>query len=89
MFYMTYSSPREIQGVLKLRKNPFYYGLGHYRDVDNNVWDIHAIRGDSKTPYVNARLVSNHPSYYGTGSNDHGYGHHTWEPFLIEVVEDN
>jgi len=101
MMNMTWDTPYKGEvKTLKLRRDPFRNGLGHYTDVDGRVWDVYALRGTSSIgPYVNARPVSQHPGYYSTGStstwptgtasggNGHGEMMHTWIPYRVELVE--
>ena len=82
---MTYSGFSEYAGeveTLRLKKDPFYYGLGHYEDIEGNTWDINAIINSK----VCARLISGQ-SYYGTGTNDNSFGYHEWIPFHVECLE--
>lgn len=78
--------------TLKLKKDPFLNGLGHYEDVDGIVWDVACLVGSSYTKnnkaYVNARPVTNSP-YYNTSTYGHSFGFHRWKPFYVEVVEEN
>lgn len=82
MFNLSYT--QEYKGkvkTLKLKRNPFRYGLGHYEDVDGNKWDVAAIMNGC----VNARRICGQ-SYYGTATGDNQDGHHTWKPYFVEVV---
>ena len=77
--------------TLQLKKDPLRHGLGHYEDIEGNVWDVHCVIGatysaDGK-PYINARLVTNCP-YYSTATNGHSNGFHTWLPYHYEVVNE-
>lgn len=102
MFHMSWTSPyRGEVKTLKLTRDPFLHGLGHYTDTDGNVWDVYAIYGKGyaghSRPYINARPVSQHPGYYSTASSqgfslDTGSGGngsneliHTWIPYYVEV----
>jgi hypothetical protein len=87
MFNLTYTSPYEGEiKTLKLKEDPLYYGLGHYEDVDGNLWDIHCVFGNNGKPVVNARLVDD-SSLYATvhiGCD----GHWSWLPYYLEVVKE-
>ena len=85
MFSLSYSSPYEGEvKTLKLKEDPLYYGLGHYEDVDGNLWDIHCIFGNNGKPVVNARLVDNSSLYSTVCINPTGCW--TWNPYRLEVV---
>jgi len=91
VFHMSYSTPHKGEvKTLRLTRDPFRYGLGHYTDTDGNVWDVYALMGKTYTgcdrSYINARRV--HPSmdYYSTATNASSDGFHKWEPYYIEVV---
>jgi hypothetical protein len=71
--------------TLKLKRNPLRHGLGHYEDLDGNVWDITCIFGGDR-PHVNARLVDGSP-YYSTASNSHSLDFHRWKPYYFEMHE--
>jgi len=92
MFHMSYTTPfkGEVK-TLKLTKHPFLHGLGHYRDTDGNLWDVHALVGSTNSStgqaYINARPVGNHPNYYGSHNGASNEGHHAWNPYYFEVVE--
>ena len=90
MFKMYCNSPCQIQGTLKLKRDPFWYGMGYYEDEDGVKWDIvgviGGVIGGKGEPYVQARRVDNHSTYYGTGTNDNCYGSHTWLPYKVELV---
>ena len=90
---LSYQTPCELQGTIKLKKR--VSGLGCYTDVDGCQWDIHGIKGN----YVQAtRMDSLHPYYTDTSSTDHfaidgttgmgGVVSQSWEPWLVEVVEE-
>ena len=82
MFKLTYTTPYEGEiKTLKLTRNPSYYGLGHYTDVDGVIWDVHSIFGN----VLNARPVDNSP-YYSTANDGHSFGNHEWIPYFYEVI---
>jgi hypothetical protein len=89
MFSMSYTKPCEIQGTLRLKRDPFYYGLGHYKDVSGAIWDVHMIVGnsDKSKAYVCARPVYE-GGYYGTGTWDSTAGFHEWKPYRVEVAKE-
>lgn len=62
--FISYESPCELQGHLKLKKCPAYYGIGIYEDVDGNRWDIRGIYGND---FVQARPLDGHCFYKTTG----------------------
>jgi len=91
MLNLSYTS--EYKGeikTLKLKQNPFYYGLGHYEDINGILWDIVCIFGagsvGNEKPYVNARPVNNSMPYYSTASGSHSNGSHKWLPYYFELV---
>ena len=85
MFNLSYSVPYEGEVLtLKLKEDPLYYGLGHYKDVDGNLWDIRCIFGNDGKPVVNARLVDDSSLYATVHINP--TGHWTWNPYRLEVV---
>lgn len=92
MFHATWTTPRDsFAGTLRFHVDPRRRGLGVYEDVDGVRWDIHGIIGE----YVQARKVSEAPSYYGTATTtmsfsstdgQGGVSTHTWEPYKVEIV---
>lgn len=93
MFHMTWTTPCPIQGTLRLTRDPFRHGLGHYRDTEGNTWDVVGLIG-GKNPYIQARPVGHHPNYYSTASSTGagsptGAGNdpiNTWKPYHYTVV---
>ena len=86
MYNLNWSSPCELQDILFLKRNPFMSGLGYYEDIDGITWDIHGvIGGSSKIPYVQARRITDAPSYYGTASWDTQAGSHSWKPYIVDL----
>lgn len=86
MLNMTWTSPGKIAGTLRLKQDPFRYGLGHYEDEGGVLWDIAAVWCLRGVKWVNARRVSCHPSYYGTATGDTSAGFHRWEPYEVECA---
>lgn len=87
MFRLSMTTPYkgEIK-TLKLLRNPFYYGLGHYKDTEDRTWDVNmVVGGQGGKSYVCARQVCGQ-SYYGTGTYDTTNGFHEWIPYYVEVV---
>jgi hypothetical protein len=83
MFYASWSFPYTGPiSTLKLDRDPFRFGLGHYRDEQGASWDIHGIVGH----HVLARRMSDAPGYYSTATNANGDGFHQWIPYLVEVI---
>jgi hypothetical protein len=76
---------KEIK-TLKLTLDPLYYGIGHYKDIDGNLWDIHCVIGMGDRPYICARPVDHNSPYYSTASWGHSYGFHSWIPYYFEVI---
>jgi len=77
--------------TLILKKNPLYYGLGNYTDINGIVWDVMCVFGagvfnDCNKPVINARPVTDIP-YYSTATNANSYGIHEWLPYYFEVQE--
>jgi hypothetical protein len=88
--FSTWSEYKGEIETLKLLKDPWRCGLGHYKDADGDLWDIHAIVGKC----VNARKIQGvgQNGYYGTGTDDFAgptqyYNPvHKWPPYYVEVV---
>jgi len=76
--------------TLKLTQDPLRYGHGTYTDTDGKRWDVHCVVGASYSssgkPYVNARLESEHPHYYSTGTDYNPNGSHKWIHYYFEVI---
>ena len=87
MFNLHYSAPYEGEvKTLKLKSDPLYYGLGHYEDIDGNLWDIHCVFGNNGKPVVNARLVDDSALYSTAGKQP--CGSWTWNPYYLEVIKE-
>ena len=86
--HLSYNSPCEIQGRLFLEKDPFMSGLGIYKDIDGEMWDVHGVIGGKNESYIQARKTSDSPSYYGTASWDNCYGSHSWKPYQVTIMKD-
>jgi len=70
--------------------NPYRKGLGHYADVNGNVWHVKAVIGE----YVCARLIKDYPDYYSTGIGGSSFSStitqdyiHTWNPYKVELID--
>ena len=89
MYNISYGTPCEIQGILEFKnnRNPFMSGLGFYEEVDGSTWDVMGVIGCCNPPYIQARLVSDAPDYYGTAPWQNQYGQHSWKPYLLELGE--
>ena len=85
MYNLNWSSLCELQDILFLKRNPFMSGLGYYEDIDGITWDIHGIIGCGRPPYVQARRITDSPSYYGTASWDTQDGSHSWKPYIVDL----
>ena len=84
MFRMEYTTPHEGEiEVLALERDPMYYGVGNYKDMKGNLWDVVSAYGNNGEPVVHARMIGDQ-SYYGTGTNDSCAGHHSWSPFYLQ-----
>ena len=82
MFSMTYSTPSEIKGVIRVAKP--IRSLGPVTDVEGERWNVNAIIGDVVIAVREAEL---HPYY--TDTSGRGFGgliQQTWEPYRTEVV---
>jgi hypothetical protein len=92
MFNLSWTSEYkgEVQ-TLKLTSDPLYYGLGYYKDVDGNTWDVVCVVGGMHTPtgrpYINARLVTD-CAYYSTATYSNQNGLHQWKPYFFEVIKE-
>lgn len=79
MFNLSYNSPCPIQGHLKLKRCPAYYGVGIYEAENGVMWDVQAIYGDR---FIQARPVDS--SYiYSTTGEIRGYSAR-WLPYTYE-----
>ena len=92
MFSATFFSEHKGEvKTLKLTQNPFLRGLGTYTDVEGIQWDIKSMVGKSYSPsgkaYVNARRISDNPSYYSTAADSSQNGHHEWKPYYFEIIK--
>jgi hypothetical protein len=92
MFHLSYTRPYdEPVDTLKLKRDPFKYGLGNYEDVDGRLWDIYSMYGGSFAPngknYVCARQICGQ-LYYSTATYGTSNGFHQWIPYFVEVIED-
>jgi len=92
MLRMSMSTPCSIQGHLKLIRDPLYYGLGFYTDVDGVEWDVYGVFGGGFTKdgksFIQARPVDNHVIYdTSTDVGCQGYSA-CWKPYTFEVVKD-
>ncbi len=83
MFNLTYTTPCEIQGHLKFKKSPMYYGVGIYEDVNGTRWDVWGVIRD----IVLARPVDG-CSRYSTSINSNGYSI-CWKPYTYEPMKFN
>jgi hypothetical protein len=88
MFNLSYTKPCEIQGTLKLKRDPFYFGLGNYQDTEGLVWDVRMVVGnsDKSKAWVCARLAQG--EYYSTAPWSSQAGFHEWLPYRVEVVKE-
>lgn len=84
MFNLTYSTPCPIQGHLKFKRSPAYYGIGIYEDVNGVKWDVWGVIRDT----VIARPVDNSP-IYSTESNVCQEYTVTWKPYTYEPMKFN
>lgn len=64
MLSASWTSPAPIEGTLFLTRDPKFFGLGVYEDVDGKRWDVRMITSD----YICAREIARHPSYYSTAA---------------------
>ena len=86
MFSLSYTSPCEIQGVIRVSE-PVRH-LGFLEDIDGNNWDIRGVFGwDTEKGQIvwAAARCELHP-YYGSTANDtYDWVHQRWKPYRIEV----
>lgn len=83
MFNLTYSTPCKIQGHLKLKRSPMYYGVGIYEDIHGTRWDVWGVIND----IVLARPVDG-CSRYSTSFDSNGYSI-SWKPYTYEPMKFN
>lgn len=87
MFRLSYSRPCEIQGTLKLKKDPAYYGLGYYEDIDGVEWDVHSVRMKNGQTFVNACPVKQlHPYLTDTSGDIPCNYEQSWLPYRVQVI---
>ena len=84
MFRISYTSPCPVQGHIKFKKDPCYFGLGLYEDVEGRKWDIHAIYGKA---FVCAIGYNNNLPYFSTTPEIRSFSIR-WLPFTYEVVKE-
>jgi hypothetical protein len=91
MFSQT--SRQEFKGevkTLRLTRDPFYYGLGDYEDIDGVKWNVRCVIGIGERPYVNATRADNLHPYFGSTANEQfGLVTQSWEPYYVVVVDEN
>lgn len=88
MFRLSYTTPCEIQGAIRVNKPVM--GLGYVTDVKGRKWDVHAIfgAGGVEAQIVHACRVENlHPYFRSTSSSRFGLVQQTWKPYRIEVTD--
>lgn len=92
MFNMTFFNKSEIAGTIKVKD--FVRRLGPITDVNGCRWDVAAIFGCGGLPKEEqivcaCPMSSLHPYFYDTSMNcNYGVVHQTWEPYLIEKIEE-
>ena len=69
--------------TIHLKKNPLRHGLGVYEDTGGERWDVRMVIGGQQ-PYVAARRVAAHSTFYATSDVGSGQGTvHRWLPYLF------
>jgi len=88
---MSYSLPSKIQGILKLKRDPFWYGIGWYEDINGVTWDIRAVYGSKDNSYVCAcPRDSLHPYFGSTAPYIYtGIISQSWLPYRVEIIGDS
>lgn len=89
---MNLSYRSEYKGEVKtLKLKEYPSSLGHYKDINDDVWDVNCIIGAGYSStgkgYINARLVDINNPYYSTANDAHSNGHHEWLPYYVEVIK--
>jgi len=79
-----YKGPIE---TLRLHKDPWKCGIGHYTDVDGVRWDVYGLHNGGSGRTVMARRINDAPGYYSTETNADMSGFHRWIPYKVEVIE--
>lgn len=88
MLILTYTIPnKEKISTLILKRDPFYYGLGIYEDINDIKWDIHGCIGCVDRPYVWARQLDDH-YIYDTSKMIESY-HCKWKPYHVKLHDIN
>jgi len=96
MFDLSYSTPCEFQGTIRVKK--IVYGLGNITDIDGKVWNIYGHFGD----WVQAKPLNGvHPYWSSTAaeswnfdptastSGNCGMASETWKPYKLEELSDD
>ena len=84
MFHMSFTRSCKLKGTLRLKRDPFWNGLGHYEDDRGVIWDVNMIVRNESQAYVCARVAEG--PYYETGVFSTSDGFHHWLPYGVEVV---
>jgi|TARA_Y100000310_G_scaffold342450_1_gene445763 hypothetical protein len=86
MFNLSYTSPCEIQGVIKVFKP--IWNLGDVTDVDGNEWNVRGIINNEKGYFVQAVSKNQlHPYFCDTSGGDYMSVNQTWKPYKVEVIK--
>jgi len=82
MFNIQYTAPTTIKGHLKLKRDPFYYGIGNYEDSKGNIWNVIGIYGRE---FIQAVGYDSHSPYFST-AGIFSY-QMRWEPYTYEIIK--
>lgn len=81
MFNLSYTTPSEIKGTIRVKKP--VYSLGPMTDADGKRWDVRAVIGSVICAVPAEHL---HPYYTDTSGASFGLVSQTWEPYQTEVL---
>lgn len=72
---------------MTLTKDPFWYGLGHYKDSNGNLWDVRSTVSTNKVSYINARPVDSHIIYDTSCSSGMQSYSCSWAPYFVKLQD--
>ena len=87
MFQLTYTTPSEIKGAIRLT-DPFkQLRLGTITDAEGKRWDIRGYGSNAEGWWAWAvPLGQLHQYYSDTSGMGFGLVHQTWHPYKVETI---
>lgn len=82
MFNLSYMTPSELAGEIKVNK--MHYSLGNFTDAEGKRWNIRAVINDI---LLACPIESLHPYYSDTSGASYGLVSQQWLPYK-QVVQD-